>query len=346
MSVISFRKSVSELDSFAEQQTALQEALARCIQAAGQYAIELRREDAAALRANLERLSEQAAQSMDRASTERLQANVRGELRAYRDVAQKEAQDLKAEVSTTIESMQSFIATVTSTGSDHETALRREFQVLQTAADSGDLAAIRATVRKTIDAAMQSCEDIRRSRELIIAQLQDEIRSLHREVDHERRAAMEDPVTHLWNRTKIDGRIQDLILLNETFCVFLIGIRNLSTLGPGALTPQHPRLLPDCLRALAGRLQNLAGHSGEIGMTGRWSEDTFAIVFNLPLTGAPIPPKQVECALNGAYAIQFDGSTHTIKLDILVQAVERPKDSSEGTFFLNLGQTAFSVTAR
>ncbi len=338
MAVISFRKSVSELDSFAEQQSALRQALARCIQAAGQYAVELRPEDAVALRSNLERLAERAAHAMDRASTERLQADVRGELRAYRDVAQKEAQDLKAEVNTAIESMQSFISTVTTTGSDHESSLRREFQVLQTAADSGDLPTIRATIRKTIDAAIQSCEDIRRSRELVIAQLRDEIRSLHREVDHERRAAMEDPITHMWNRTKLDGRIHDLILLNETFCVFLIGIRNLS--------PRDPRLLPECLRAFAGRLQNLAGHSGEIGMTGRWSEDTFAIVFNLPLAGAPITHNQVECTLNGAYAIQLDGSSHKVKLDILVQAVERPKNSSEGTFFLNLGQTAFSVTAR
>lgn len=340
MSVISLRKSVSELDHFVEQRTHLQQALSRCIQAAGQYCVELRHEDAEKLRANLQRLAETAAHSQDRDSAEQLQADVRGELRAYRDRAQKEAEQLKDQVSQAVTSMQELIATVSSTGTDHEDALRREFTHLEKTAATGDLTAIRAAIRQTIDAALDSCEQIRRSRELVIAQLQDEIRNLHREVEQERRAALQDRATGLWNRAKLDGRIQDLMLLNEGFCVFLIGLQNYSRIAA-----QQPDLLPETLRAAAGRLRGLAGKDGEIGMAGRWSDDTFAIIFNLPLNSAPATIAQVQAKLSGVYAVQQGGASHSLDLSASVCAVEHLKGSSEGVFFLHLGQAAFSVSA-
>ena len=98
--------------------------------------------------------------------------------------------------------------------------------------------------------------------------------------------------------------------------------------------------------ALAGRLQTASGRNGEIGMVGRWSEETFSIVFNLPLTGAPITPAAMTKALSGAYAIQHDGVSSDIQVDVRVKAVEREKDSPESRFYLNLGQAAFDVGNR
>lgn len=340
MLVSSIHQPIAELDRLIEQRTSLHLTLARCIQAAGQYCVELCHEDAERLRENLHWLADAAIHTQNRDTAEQLQADVRCELRAYRDRAQKEAEKLKDQVTQAITSMQGFISTVNSTGTDHEDALRREFTHLEKASETGDLSAIRAAIRQTIDAALKSCEEIRRSQEIVIAQLQDEIRNLHREVDQERRAALEDRATGLWNRAKLDVRIQDLIRLNEGFCVFLIGIRNYSS-----LTVQTPELLPETLRALAGRIRSLAGQNGEIGMAGRWSEDTFALIFNLPLNSAPATLPQFQTKLGGPYAIQHLGASHTVNLAVAVQAVERPKGSSEGPFFLHLGQAAFSVTA-
>ena len=122
--------------------------------------------------------------------------------------------------------------------------------------------------------------------------------------------------------------------------VFILGIRNLSQLAAS-----DARLHSETLRAFGRRLQNCVKTSGEIGMPGRWSEDCFAIVFNLPLSGVPIAIDQLRSTLGGNYAIQLDGESHIVSLDLRVQAVERPKGGSEGAFFLSLGQAAFSVTA-
>lgn len=81
-------------------------------------------------------------------------------------------------------------------------------------------------------------------------------------------------------------------------------------------------------------------------MAGRWSEEVFSIVFNLPLSGAPITPATVERILGGSYAIQHEGASSNIQVQVRVQAVERPKDSPESSFYLQLGQAAFNVTVR
>jgi GGDEF domain-containing protein len=326
MAVISLRKSVSDLDRLAGERAAFQEALAHCIESAGQYAVELRQNGADTLRVNLHRIAEQAATVSDRHGLDLLHADLRGELRQYRDRAQSEVTELKQQVASAVSSVQEFIATVSLTDGEQE--------------ETGDLTAIRSAIHETVDSALRGFEEIRRAREVTIAQLQDEIRSLHREVEHERRAAHEDPATHLWNRAKLDARIQDLVLLNETFCVFIIGIRNLTQLGA-----RDSRLPSDCMRAFAKRLTNLVAQSGEIGMVGRWSEDCVAIVFNLPLAGAPLPMEQLHATLGGAYSIQLDGVSHTVQLALRIQPIERPKGSNEGAFYLSLGQAAFSVTA-
>jgi GGDEF domain-containing protein len=340
MAVISLRKSVSDLDRLAGERAAFQEALAHCIESAGQYAVELRQNGADTLRVNLHRIAEQAATVSDRHGLDLLHADLRGELRQYRDRAQSEVTELKQQVASAVSSVQEFIATVSLTDGEQEKTLAREFQALEATAETGDLTAIRSAIHETVDSALRGFEEIRRAREVTIAQLQDEIRSLHREVEHERRAAHEDPATHLWNRAKLDARIQDLVLLNETFCVFIIGIRNLTQLGA-----RDSRLPSDCMRAFAKRLTNLVAQSGEIGMVGRWSEDCVAIVFNLPLAGAPLPMEQLHATLGGAYSIQLDGVSHTVQLALRIQPIERPKGSNEGAFYLSLGQAAFSVTA-
>lgn len=338
MSVISLRKSVEQLDHAAEQRQLLQQALSRCIQSASQYVIELNPHDADSLRSNLDRLVEKTESLSDPAEWDQLSADFRGELRIYRDEEQQKADHLRSEMASVVEAMQSFIASVSQNGCDHERTLRKEFQTLETTAQTGDIELIRKAIRTAVDTALKSCDQIRRSREVVIAQLQDEIRNLHREVDHERRAALTDPATGVWTRSKLDSRIKDLILLNEEFCVFLVGIPDVVKVAR-----QDPRFVPGCLHALAGRLQIIASEGGEIGMTGRWSEEVFAIVFNLPLAGVPLSAEAMQQELAGSYSVQLDGESREVHLTVNVQCVERPKDSSETSFYLHLGQAAFSA---
>jgi hypothetical protein len=345
MSVLSFRKSVEQLDQALDQanqkQVAMQRILSRCITSAGEYSIELKSEDKTALRNNLERLSNQTKSLLGSSEADRLANEFRGALRAYSELAQAEVTRMRTETVDVMESMQTFIVKVLDSGTNQEQILRQEFEGLEAKALTGEITAIRAAIRHAGEVALKSCEDIQRSQGIVIAQLEDEIRHLHQVVDHEHRAALSDPTTGVWNRAKLDGRIKDLILLNEGFCVFLVGLPNLAQIARS-----DPRIAAGLLRALAGRLQSISGKNGEIGMAGRWNEETFAIVFNLPLSGAPTTPASAEAALSGTYSIQHDGAASDIEVPVHVRAVERPKDSQDASFYLQLGQAVFNVTAR
>jgi GGDEF domain-containing protein len=338
MAVISLRKSVEQLDFAAEQRQLLQQALAHCIQTTGRYVVELNAHDADGLRLNLDKLAGKTEHLGAPAEWEQLSADFRGELRVYRDEEQQKAEHLRTEMASVVEAMQSFIASVSQNGCDHERTLRKEFETLESTAQTGDLDSIRKAIHSAVDTALKSCDQIRRSREIVIAQLQDEIRNLHREVDHERRAALTDPATGVWTRSKLDSRIKDLMLLNEAFCVFLVGVPDVVPVAR-----QDPRLVPGCLHALGARLQAMAAEGGEIGMTGRWSEEVFAIVFNLPLAAVPLSVDAMRKDLSGNYAVQLDGESRDVQLAVNVQCVERPKDASETSFYLHLGQAAYSA---
>jgi GGDEF domain-containing protein len=168
--------------------------------------------------------------------------------------------------------------------------------------------------------------------------LQDEIRNLHREVDQQRRAAMTDQATNIWNRAKLDNRVKDLVLLNEPFCVILIGVPDLVQ-----VTRRDPRLIPGLLQALAGRLQTMAQKGGEAGMAGRWSDEAFALIFNLPLSAIPMKLVEMQKTLCSAYTVQLEGASVEVSITAHIATVERPKDSNESAFYLQLGQAAFEA---
>lgn len=336
MSVLSLRKSVEALDD----REAVRNTLIRCIEDVAQYAIEVNPDTVKGYRGNILRIADRGLEAHQAAHWEQLRADFRGELRNYRDETQQDVRRLREEVTIAVESMRCLIENVATSGTDHEQALRREFDTLEETAQTADVETIRSAIHHAAVTAIQSFEKIRHEQQLVITQLQEEIRGLHREVDQERRSAFSDPATGVWNRTKLDGRIKDLVLLNETFCVFLIGVPYLSKIAaPDA------RIAPGLLRALAGRLQTLAERQGEIGMTGRWGEDCFAVVFNLPLTSAPLYRRDTETVLSGSYALQMDGVSQQFPLTVRLRAVERVKDSPERAFYTELGRAAFEAVS-
>jgi GGDEF domain-containing protein len=339
MEVISFRKSFSELDALAEARDVVKETLAQSIESAAEYAPEVSRSGADKMREHLRQLAAQVPSISTSEEFKVLHASFRGELRDYRDKVQMQVDQMRVEVANAVEAMSIFIEGVTAAGDNQETILKREFNTLAATAQAGTIEQIRSAISQTAKAALKSCEDVKRSNQLIIAQLQDEIRSLHQEVEKEHRAALTDQATNLWNREKLDTRTKDLMLLDEPFCMFMIGIANLP-----ALSRQHPaHIVQECVKAAGGRLKAMAGQEG---MVGRWNQDVLSIIFNLPLAGVSLSAQKIQDKLAGPYSVQDEGVANQIHLEIHVETVERPKGVGEALFYPKLGQAAFGVVSR
>ena len=115
----------------------------------------------------------------------------------------------------------------------------------------------------------ESIDVMQRSHQAAVAQLRDEIRVLHEEVDRARNAEWTNATTGFWNRRKLDTRIAELIATDRPFCLMLVRVRNLPQIAA-----QHPKALVNvCIKSL---LQRFRGIAGTEALTGHWDESSFA----------------------------------------------------------------------
>lgn len=353
MTIFSFRKSLEafgpsrakpaeEVDSspstreVSPQVAAAGEALSRAIGTAAQNAVEVQTSEYLQLRTSLEKLVEMSRVACREEEIEMMQASFRGELRAYRDKAQASFQKLREELASASETIRSFSAQVLSTNQDHEKAVHNELKHLESAAEEEDLEKIRSAVSHTVQTIDKQCRQLKLENQLIIAQLQDEIRVLHREAEKERRAMETDMETGAWTRQKTDGRITDLILVNQPFTLFMIGVTNYHSLFEEFTAD----LVYGALRALVERARNIAG---EDAMVSRWTKDIFTVIVDLSPESVTVTAEALLEHLSGAYSVQSNGITHTVPLELQLITVGRKKDMPEGEFYPNVGQAAFDA---
>ena len=120
-----------------------------------------------------------------------------------------------------------------------------------------------------------SVEQIQRGNQLVVAQLQDEIRVLHLQFEQDRKALFTDRASGAWNRQKIDIHLDNLLRQNQPFCLLMVRVRNLKR-----LESQHSRtVVESTLKALVSRFAAMAGDEAVIG---RWTEDQFVAVLDMP----------------------------------------------------------------
>src|SRR6185503_13439146 len=167
-----------------------------------------------------------------------------------------------------------FAESVSSTGDDCEVQLRQEIERLDALAASDDIEKIRHGIETATVAIVRSYGQLRRIHQMVVTQLQDEIRTLHQAMDNERSRMDRDHASGAWNRQKLNERIEYLLQHNEPFCVLLVSARNLRRLE----RQYSSAVITDALRTLVQQFDSILG--GE-AMIGRWSEDVFSAILDL-----------------------------------------------------------------
>ena len=334
--MISLLKSISELEHLTTLHEAAVKTLSMSIEASAHYVVELNPHDPGTFRKNLTLLSSQAVQASSVEEYEAVRSSFRGELRGYRDGAYEELTRLRNELKAAAAAMQTFAEGLTVSADEHEARIKKDFTQLETAALSRDPAVMCGAIDHTIKSVSQSCEEMKRGNQVVVAQLQDELRALHQEIEKERRALFTDRSSGVWNRHKIDSRLEDLVRRQDPFFVLLIGIKNLR-----GLYLQYSRtMIEGSLKALLARLANLLG---EEALIGRWSEDMFAAILDVNPAVAERLREQADRKLSGGYSMQENGLARRVVLEVTVGMVEREKGADAATFYPKLGQIAMVV---
>jgi GGDEF domain-containing protein len=164
-----------------------------------------------------------------------------------------------------------------------------------------------------------------RAHTLVIAQLRDEIRLLHAQVDAERRALLLDGVMDVWNRQKFESQLEEMLEGQEPFCVLVVCIRNLKRLDQR----YSPEIMERSVKALVQRFSTLVGDRAVLG---RWDEESFAAIVNVEPAAAIDLSRQAAKRLSGAYSIQENGMSRTVELQASAGVIDHGPGGDEHAF--------------
>jgi len=341
--LISIRKSVDDLSRLEELEkrealsSAIRDCYALAIHSTAHYAVEVDAALAVELRANLLKIEDQSRAAVSAAQLRSAQSSFRGELREYRDKSNAQLQKMRKEVENATAAMTIFAETVSSNGENHEQEVAAQLAGLESTARSNNIAVIRSGIGTTIAGIQSSVVQIQRSNQLVIAQLQDEIRVLHLQIEQERKALFTDRASGAWNRQKIDIHLDNLLRQNQPFCLLLVWVRNLKRVDS-----QHSRTVVEgTLKALITRFSTIMPEDAVIG---RWTEDQFVAVLDVP-PGQAIPlSAEATRKLSGGYAVQENGMSKTVTLQTTAGVIDRNAGADSATFRLKLEQLAGAIS--
>jgi GGDEF domain-containing protein len=335
--LISILKTATELDRLEELRRAAKECYGLALRSVSQYAIEIDPHLTPEFRLHLEEIESQWAAAGNPRDMRAAQASFRGELREYRDKAREQLARLRKELEGAAAAMASFADGVASNSADCQEGLKRELKRLERMTKSSNLDEIRGGIRTSVGQISAGFDQLRRSDQLIIAQLQDEIRLLHQEFEAERRALFTDPASGAWTRQKLDLRFHDLLRLNDTFSVIVIAMRNLK-----ALSQEYSRdVVEGALKAMLMRFRNAAGDDALIG---RWNDDEFVMILEVDASAAAAIAAELEKNLGGPYTVQENGLARNITIQLAAGSLERAAGSDPAGFIRKLDQLTGSLS--
>ncbi len=334
--MISLRKAATELERLEELQQTLAKCYALAIKSSSEYAVELDPHSTEYFQQRLQLLDAQCAQASAPEHYTAVQASLRGELRNYRDQAREQLSRMRKDLQNAAAAMKVFAESVSSNGNDCDLQLRREVEHLEALAASDDIEEIRCGIESATSAIAHSYGQLRRSHQLVVTQLQDEIRTLHQVMDNERSRMDRDHVSGAWNRQKLNERIETLLQRNDPFCVLLVSARNLRR-----LERQHSSaVITDALRTLVQQFDSILG--GE-AMIGRWSDDLFSAILDMDPSSAMALSTEINRKLSMSFPVWTSGVAQMLTIETTTGIVDRRRDSDPSKFYRKLEQIAAAM---
>jgi PleD family two-component response regulator len=331
--LISIRKATEDLDRLDHAIKTVRETYLHAIASTSHYSVELDAADTRKLQSNLEVVRSLAEAAVHPEDWRAVQASFRGELRDHRDRCVVHLTKLRNEMKAAADAMEIFAENVVTRNEDHKEGLRDALGTLDAVLHEESLAKVRDALTQTKAQISASIERMEKEHHLIIAQLRDEIRSLHDQIDADRKAQLMDGATGVWNHQKLHSQMEQMLDQGETFCVLVVSIRNLKRLDQR----HSPAVIEGGIKAL---LQRLGAMLGDDCMMGRWSEEVFAAILQIDSSAAISISRQVSQKLSGTYSVQENGMSRNIELQAVAGVIERQQGMEAATFHKKLAQMA------
>lgn len=335
--MISLRKSATELERLEELHRAAVKCYWEALHSTEHNVIELDGSQAAHFRSQLQVLRDQLRADATRSELEAVQTSFDAELKDYHDKTREQIQHLRQDVQAAAAAVESFAGSISESEVNLESGIQRELNVLTRSAASDDLDVVRGAIQASTAKIAASVHDMRASNQLVIAQLKDEIRLLHQQVQAARRPqAPTDPSTD--SHQRMSGRMQEFVNKRTPFSVLLVVVRNLE----GLQNCYSPGLIENALGGFQSRFENMLPSSA---LVGRWTRDQFAAILSTAPGNAIELSSEVVRKLSEPCLGKEKGATQSIAFSPRAGVVEFTPGTDLAKFQNRLQQLADALSA-
>ena len=198
-----------------------------------------------------------------------LEIHLQLELRAYRESAEKKVASLRRDLASTADAMQEYVTRFTGHDENQERLLNSDLERLSMLRRMTNLTQVQAGLDIVRQSLAGTVEQIKAHNQAIIAQLRDEIRTLHKRLEGpERRDAQSGTLV---NRAPFERRIRAKVNSQEIFSLYLVRITNWKEIF-GVLEQEDAQTL---VTNVADKLSKVLGPDT---FSGRWYDGYFAAI--------------------------------------------------------------------
>lgn len=202
------------------------------------------------------------------AAFDELRTTIRAGLREYRDRAARYIDELRKTAAATTAALEQMLATLQCGDSDGEAQIKNEINRLESLRSLNDLNEMRAALEERVSSLAACVERLKREKDLVVAQLRDEIRILHTAIEQPRAAAAKDALTGALIRQEFQKALARELNAGRAIIVFRLDLQGLRNFPKRIITDQ---LVTAVYRRA---LQMLPSEN----IVGRWREDVFCIL--------------------------------------------------------------------
>jgi GGDEF domain-containing protein len=334
--MISLRKTATELERLEDLHRTAVKCYSQALRSTEQNAIEVDATQAAHFRSQLHALRDQLRTDAGSPELESVQSSFDAELKEYGDKARAQVQQLRRDIQAASAAVETFAGSISESEVNLEAGLKRELQSLNQNAASNDIQEIRGAIQTATAKIATTIDQMRSCNQLAMAQMKDEIRVLHQEVQAARRSQTPDPSVE--SRKQIVGRIDEFINKNTPFSVLLVVVRNLD----GLQNCYSESVIAGALRGFQTRFENILPSSAIVG---RWAQDQFAAILSTAPRNAIEMSSEVVRKLSEPFPEKEKGSTHSIAFSPRAGVTEFSPGSDSAKFQAGLKQLADALAS-
>ena len=331
--MISLRKTVTELDRLEEFQRTAVNCYSQALRSSGQHAVELDPVQVAHFRAQLQALRDKLQADAGARQLESVQSGFEAELKDYWDKTRTQVQRLRKDMQAASAAVEAFAGSVNESEILLESGLKRELQQLKQSSSSDDIGEIRAAIDTATAKIAASVGQMRTSNQLSVAQLKDEIRLLHQEVQTARAKANAAPTAGPPDTRVVDSHIEDLIRNNKPFSVLLVVVGNFE----GLQNCYSADVIASAARNFQARFETILPSAARVS---RWDKDQFGAILGTAPANAMEMSREVVRKLSAPFPENENGASHSVVFTPRAGVIEFRPGSDPAKFQTKLKQLA------